>query len=310
MKKILIIKMGYSETLDAETSKIVSLGDVLRCTIILEPLKEKYPDAEITWLTSNESLPLIKGSEFIDRYLVWDEFLPYVLMRESYDMVVNLEKINGICALTDMINAWEKVGFRFNTYNGEFDTYMNSLIAKEYIANKENSRGFWQEILLDMLGFQWKEQEYSLGYTPTSKEIYNIGLNYKVGKKWPGKAMSIDKWNELAKELENNNMTISWQEGSTDIYEYIEWINSCEMLITNDSLGLHIALALKKKVLALFGPTDYKEVYFYGRGKAIVPKTTYDCLPCYSSTCDKDILCMDLLNINDIIKESRMLLKN
>ena len=48
MKKILILKLGLSETLDSETSKIVSLGDVLRCTVVLEPLREKYPDSTIT----------------------------------------------------------------------------------------------------------------------------------------------------------------------------------------------------------------------------------------------------------------------
>ena len=301
MKKILIIKMGYSETLDIETNKVVSLGDVLRATVILEPLKEKYENAEITWLVSNDALPLIKGSEYIDKYLIWDEFVPYVLMRENYDMVINLEKINGICALTDMINAWEKVGFRFNTQTGEFDTYMNSMIAKQYIANKENTRSHWQEIFSSMLGLEWKKQEYSLGYKPTSEEIYDVGLNYKVGTKWPGKAMSIQKWEELETLLNSDGKKVSWQQGSKDLYEYIEWINSCKVLITNDSLGLHIALALKKYVIALFGPTDEKEVYMYDRGVSLVPKTDYDCLPCYSPICDKEILCMDLINVEDIL---------
>lgn len=60
----------------------------------------------------------------------------------------------------------EKVGFRFNSYTGEFDTYLQSSIAKEYIANKESVRSVWQKIIVEMIGCKWSEQEYSLGYKP------------------------------------------------------------------------------------------------------------------------------------------------
>ena len=39
--KILIIKLGFSETLDEEISRFSSLGDVLRTTPILPTLKEQ-----------------------------------------------------------------------------------------------------------------------------------------------------------------------------------------------------------------------------------------------------------------------------
>ena len=146
---------------------------------------------------------MIEGNPFVDKVLVWDEFLPFVLMRERYDMVVNLEKIDGICALTDMINAWEKVGFRFNLESGEYDTYMQSMMAKEYIRNKDYSgqRDIWQKILLSMLGFDWKEQEYSLGYQPKNDVVHDVGFNYKVGSKWPSKSLPEDKWKELETRL-------------------------------------------------------------------------------------------------------------
>lgn len=303
--------MGYSETLDKETSKIVSLGDTLRCSVILEALKGKYAEAKITWVISKEALPLLKGSPYIDRFYIWDEFTPFVLMRESYDMIINLEKIDGVCALMDMVNAWEKVGFRFDNQTGKFDTYMNSMLAKEYIASKDyaNSRRPWQEIFLGMLGLEWEGQEYSLGYRPTSSENYDVGLNYKVGKKWPGKAMSMFKWEKLEKELIESELTVSWQQGATDLFEYMEWINSCRILITNDSLGLHIALALKKQVIGLFGPTDGKEVYFYNRGEAIQPVTSYECLPCYSPICDKETLCMDMIDLDLVVSRAVKRLK-
>ena len=46
MAKVLIIKLGYSETMDAGISKVTSLGDVLRSTVILH----RFKDDQVTWL--------------------------------------------------------------------------------------------------------------------------------------------------------------------------------------------------------------------------------------------------------------------
>lgn len=303
--KILIIKMGYSETLDYEVSKVVSLGDVLRCTVVLEPLKEKYPHSHITWLVSGEAMPLLAKNKFIDRLFIWDEFTPYVLMREKYDIVINLEKINGVCALTDMIDGWEKIGFRFNSRTGEFDTYMQSMVAKEYLESRSGngSHRFWQEVILDMLGLEWKKQEYSLGYEPVTGIKYDVGLNHEVGNKWPTKGMSRSRWEELEKTLSAEGFTVSWQRGMNNLFEYMDWINSCRIIVTGDSLGLHLALALKKRAVVLFGPTTDKETYMYDRGIAVMPKTSYDCLPCYKQRCSQKTPCMDMINLKEVVAE-------
>jgi len=90
--KILIIKLGYSETLDKEISKVVSLGDVIRTTPILEALKEKYKKSKIIFLTHEKSYELIENNPFIDKVIVWDEFSGYLLLREKFDILINLEK--------------------------------------------------------------------------------------------------------------------------------------------------------------------------------------------------------------------------
>lgn len=315
--KILIIKLGYSETLDSEIGKVVSLGDVVRCTVILEPLKAKFSASNITWLVAPEAYPLVVDNPYIDRVLVWDEFVPFALMKEQFDVVVNLEKIHGICALSDMIQAREKVGFCFDSNSGDYSAYPESIRATKYIQDKaegKKAHEVWQKVLVEMVGCEWNAQEYSLGYKPKPKEYYAVGFNHYVGSKWPTKAMAKHKWEELARKLEYLGISYSWQKGMDNLYAYMDWIAGCEVLITSDSLGVHLALAMQKSVVVLFGSTSGEEIYCYGRGDMIYPSfgaqlRAYECVPCYNPTCQKDKHCMDFINTDDIVRSVKKFLK-
>ena len=307
--KILVIKLGYSETLDSEIGKIPSLGDVLRTTPILSALKDKYPYSDITWLVAEEAHPLLTNNEYLDRILIWDNFVPFQLLKERFDILINLEKIPGVCAIADMVDAWVKYGFRFDSQTGTYSAYEKGLDFLNYIQNKNSEKktnDYWQKVLIEMIGETWTGQEYILGYKPKTTATYDIGLNYKSGSKWLTKAMPMEKWNELESLLLRENYKISWQEGLNDLYEYIDWLNSCRCIITQDSLGLHIAIALKKKVVGIFGPTSFKEVYPYNRCQFILPKVNCKYMPCYESICKNDKFCMDYINLNEIISKVNM----
>ena len=122
--KILIIKTGYAEILDKESnSRIVSLGDVLRTTPLLNLFKEEH----VTWVTDKKAFPLLEGNPYIER--LWDLSDPLTieqLKSETFDTLINLEKIPGICALTEKIKAWRRFGFRFNPEKGTADAYDRS----------------------------------------------------------------------------------------------------------------------------------------------------------------------------------------
>lgn len=292
--KILIIKLGYSETLDPEIGRIPSLGDVVRTTPILWAVKEKYPNSVISWLVSEQAEPLILGNPLIDRILVWDNFVPFQLMKERFDVLINLEKIPGICALSDMIDAWVKYGFRFDSNAGRYHAYEKGLDFINYIESKRSnsSRGYWQQALIEMLGVPWKEQPYSIGYTPKTQETFDVGFNVEVGSKWPLKALPMETWKELELSLIKRGYSISWQQGTMNLNEYMDWINSCRIIITNDSLGLHLAFMFNKKIIGLFGPTDPNEVFFYYGCKLILSPTPCNLMPCGSSRCQTGLNCM------------------
>jgi len=288
-EKVLIIKLGYSETLVGEISRKTSLGDVLRSTVLLD----RYRDARVTWLVDEKAIALLKGNPHIERIMPYDLTSVLQLRAERFDTVINLEKVAGICAFADSLNAWRRYGFRFDpdsgtalAYDGSHHVLEMCLSQKDKLANKK----YWEDFLFEMVGGKWEGQVPTIGYKPSSKEVYDIGFNHNVGDKWPVKAWPPEYWKEL-EALVGDKHTVSWQKGLASIEEYIEWINSCRVLVTNDSLGLHIAHALDKKIVALFGPTLSSEVYVK-HGVKLLPEGEYDCLPCLSTVCVKETPCM------------------
>ncbi len=76
-------------------------------------------------------------------------------------------------------------------------------------------------------------------------------------------------------------------------------INACDLIITGDSLGMHMSIAMKKHVIAWFGPTCAHEIELYGRGVAL--KAEMGCSPCWKRTCEKNVMCYDQIGIEKVI---------
>jgi len=77
-------------------------------------------------------------------------------------------------------------------------------------------------------------------------------------------------------------------------------VNLCDVLVTGDSLALHIGLALRKRMVAVLGPTSEAEVDLYGLGKKITAEM--DCLCCYRQTCDKHPNCMEGVSADTVFQ--------
>jgi heptosyltransferase-2 len=260
-----------------------------------------------------KSYQLLEGNEYIDRILIFNLPSSLQLKSEIFDTVINFEKSPGICALADSIKAWRRFGFRFDEYKGEAGAYdgteqIYSLCkVKDF---KRKNRMYWQEALLTMVGGDWNNQEYILGYKPKSNIVFDVGFNWKVGNKWPNKAWPKNNWLGLGKKInEKTGFSVSWQEGLENLLDYMEWIHSVKLLVTCDSLGLHLALALKKEVIVLFGPTNSYETYLYGRGKVLYPDSNYDCIPCVKPECDKETVCMEYISVEKVYERVKGIIK-
>lgn len=89
------------------------------------------------------------------------------------------------------------------------------------------------------------------------------------------------------------------------LLEFAGFLDRLDAVVCSDTLAMHIALALKKKTVVLFGPTCPQEIELYGRGVKLFAGA--DCAPCYKQTCP-DPVCMESITPEQVLKAVRGLL--
>ncbi len=80
--------------------------------------------------------------------------------------------------------------------------------------------------------------------------------------------------------------------------DFFAIVGKCDVVLSSDSLAMHVAIALKKHVVAFFGPTCEQEIDLFGRGEKIV--TDYGCSPCYLKRCDVRPSCMQAMTAESV----------
>lgn len=75
-------------------------------------------------------------------------------------------------------------------------------------------------------------------------------------------------------------------------------VAACDVVITGDSFGMHLAIALKKFVVAWFGPSCAHEIDLYDRGVKL--SASVPCSPCWKRSCHKEVMCHDRVSFADL----------
>ncbi len=72
--------------------------------------------------------------------------------------------------------------------------------------------------------------------------------------------------------------------GNISLPEMVEWIRLSELMITNDTGPMHVAAALKKPLVALFGPTEPRRTGPYAQLGSVL-QLSLPCVPCMKPHC-------------------------
>jgi len=72
--------------------------------------------------------------------------------------------------------------------------------------------------------------------------------------------------------------------GQTSLPEMVEWIRLCDLMLTNDTGPMHVAAALGKPLVAIFGPTEPRRTGPCGQLEKVL-RIELPCSPCMKSYC-------------------------
>jgi heptosyltransferase-2 len=72
-----------------------------------------------------------------------------------------------------------------------------------------------------------------------------------------------------------------------------------DIVVSGDSLGMHMAIGLGKWSVVWFGPTCEQEIDLYDRGVKIL--ASVGCAPCWKRSCHKQVMCYDQVNISAVM---------
>ncbi len=323
--------------------KFAAIGDVLRTTPLLRALRKKYPKAKIYWLTQNVSFAVLSNNNFIDRLFIYNRQNLNRLKRETFDLLISLDKDKGATYAAVRIPAKIKKGFGRNN-KGEltpFDTdsdYAYRLGIDDELKFKKNKKTY-QQISFEQSGLKYRQEPYI--FNLYKKDIYfadkklksrglearglKVGIVTGAGKVFAGKRLALSSYVKIIKGLvnlkntqvlllggpgekqTNKRLSAIFKNSVIDtgcdntIGQFAAIINNCNVVITGDTLTMHLGIALRKHVIVFFGSTSQSEIELYKKGTKIIPKLK--CAPCYKRICPIGERCMAAIKPERIIEE-------
>jgi heptosyltransferase-2 len=196
---------------------------------------------------------------------------------------------------------------------------------------KRRGTSTYQELMLEIVGLSGAPHHYVLEVTDEERASARehlerlgvdfshpvIGLNTGAGRRWQFKQWREDGYVELVERLAGKHEVQFVLLGGPEerkrhqhlvsrsrvplidsgcdnpVRHFAAIVAACDLVVCGDTLAMHLALALGRRTIVLFGPTSAAEIQMYGLGEKVVP--IMDCLACYKPTCDFVPNCMDLI---------------
>jgi len=313
------------------------MGDVIRTTPLIAAYRKKFPDCHISWLTLT---PEILPSSEIDSIYKWDVGSVFILSNRKFDIAINLDKEDEACMLLSKLEATEKYGFIWNDNHIEAATpaAMHKLVTGLFDhISQDNTQHYMQEIFdISHLPFNDEEylinlneklaQQWAMHFETISGGKKIIGLNTGCGNRWLTRLWPDEYWITLINQLlrqgffpvvlggpqENDKNTMlsektgCYYPGTFSLEEFIALSKSLDLVVTQVSMMMHIAMALKRKIVLMNNIFNKHEFYMYNRGIIVEPESGCDCY--YGNSCSRERSCMYDLKPEIILKKIKELL--
>jgi heptosyltransferase-1 len=313
-----------------------SLGDVTHALPVLRLLRRRYPAAKISWLVAPYCSGLLEGHPDLDEVILFDRRrfgtawknpaaglglirFKRDLRRRRFDWVIDLQGLFRSGWLAWFTRAPVRIGFaNAREFAPIFYTHRIPINSMEQHAVDRYLR------IAAAAGCANDPIEFPFAHTDsdrttvrelTGDDPYAVllpGANWET-KRWPVENYQSlvqpirDRFNlkcitaggpdtiDLAAKIPSaQNLA-----GKTNLPQLVALLERASLVIANDSGPMHIASALNKPLVTIFGPTNPTRTGPYNRPDSVV-RLDIPCSPCYSRKCSHTS-CLRWLQIQPIL---------
>ena len=289
---------------------------------------------------------ILEGNPNISRIWTFDPEIFKLLQSEKFSIVINLDLSPESLSLAGLAYGDKKLGYwtdssrKIVSSNSAAEKWLAMSGSDDLKKKNTQTYQYWMSRILGL-----KRTDYEI-YVPLKKEsvakakrfaikhgLSNrtvVGINPGAGKRWKMKKWTnsgyIRTINALAakkvrvllfggpqeKDLirylinKTGRKAVSTGIGNS-INDFFALLDLCDAVLCCDTLALHAALGLKKKVVAVFGPTSAPEIEMYNRGAKIAAPVKCAC--CYLQDCDVRPNCMQSIPPSVVWDALRKLIK-
>ncbi|NVM01627.1 MAG: glycosyltransferase family 9 protein [Candidatus Helarchaeota archaeon] len=321
-----------------------SIGDIVLAFPFVRLLRKKFPKTQIDFVVKKEYEELIKSNYNISNIYSFDsrkgfkelKNLKQKIKQEKYTYIFDIHRNLRSYYLRKFSSA-EKI-FLYKKYRIKrwllirLKLNLFKKITPVYKAYINSSRKIG--IVDDELGYDFNIED---GYIRKIGELLkkeNINSNDFLigvcpGAGYENKCWTVEGFTNVCKFLisklnakilligdegdfnrgEMLNLSIGDKAhnfcGRLSIMETAALISKCKLVIANDAGPMHIAEALNKKLVAIFGPTVEEFGYFPVNTNAVIVQKMLFCRPCSNNGWKKcyrmEIDCMKSISSDDVI---------
>ena len=321
-----------------------SIGDIVLTTPVIRCLRKQFPDSEIHFLTKQAFRSIVAHNPYINKiHTLGDSFelMLHELMIEEYDYIIDLHHNLRTLRIKRFLKNVKS--FSFNKLNVEkfiLTNFKINALPKKHIVDRNLETVASLGVVNDGMGLDYfipKMDEIKKTDIPTSHMHGYIAL--VIGAALATKKLPLHKLKELCTAIEHPIILLGGKEdyedgktiakvddikiynacGKFNINESADLVKGSKLVISHDTGLMHIAAALQKPVISVWGNTvpAFGMYPYYGsrsnRQYDVVEINKLWCRPCskigYSKCPRGHFKCMEKIDVNYIVNLVRLRLQ-
>lgn len=296
--------------------RLSSIGDILLTTAFIRQVRKTFPNAHITYIVKIEFQDLLRFNPHIDKIITFDSATKFrglkalnsLLRKTKYDFVFDLHNNMRTNRMLAGIDSHKIFKIKKNKIKRAALVYLKMNLYKSIksIPERYLDVGAEKGVEDDGLGLELflgqkkeentREKTNKFGLTPGLYICFGPGAAHFT-KMWPEENVEelIDKITsqtgykvavlgsaseeELIKGIIKNKNVVNFC-GRLSLLESAAIISDSAGMVSNDSGLMHMTVALKKPIIAIFGSTVEELGFFPYRAEATIFENKLWCRPC------------------------------